>query len=119
MFQDLTRAAAPGSSIAAMAPGLDWHLMLESGDDSFAVTIRDGAVVNVTQGPFVMPSWQTRIVAEPAIWAEFLAPLPRPGRHDVMALLRHGVMRFDGDLHPLMANLLYVKRLFEALRGAE
>ena len=119
MFANLTRTAGPGSALAAMAPGLDWQLMLEAGPDAYAVTIRDGAVIRIAPGPFVLPSWQTRIAASPEEWAAFLAPVPAPGHHDIIALLRRGTIRFEGDLHPLMANLYYVKLLLASLRGAE
>lgn len=119
MFAQLTRTVAPGTALAALAPGLDWRLMLQHGDDDHAVTIRDGAVMQVTPGPFVLPSWQTRIAAPPEEWAAFLAPVPRPGHHDIIALLRRGAIRFDGDLHPLMAHLYYVKRMLASLRDTE
>ncbi|WP_375173218.1 hypothetical protein [Pseudooceanicola sp.] len=118
MFQPLLHTAPPGSALAAMAPGLDWSLMLQSGADDTAVTIRDGAVTQVTSGPFTLPSWQTRLAAAPEEWAAFLAPVPRPGHHDIIALLRRGAIRFEGDLHPLMAHLYYVKCLLASLRGA-
>lgn len=117
MFQTLVQTASPGSALAAMAPGLDWQLMLQSGEDDFAISIRNGAVLDVTEGPFVLPSWQTRIAAPAVEWAAFLAPVPRPGHHDIIALLRRGAIRFDGDLHPLMAHLYYVKRLLASLRA--
>ncbi|WP_136635332.1 hypothetical protein [Pseudooceanicola onchidii] len=119
MFQTLTHTVAPGSPVAAMAPGLDWQLVLRTGPEDHAVTIRDGAVMQVTQGPFVMPSWHTRISASVEEWRAFLVPVPKPGHHDIIALLRRGAVQFDGDLHPLMAHLMYVKRMFETLRVAE
>ncbi|WP_407493093.1 hypothetical protein [Pseudooceanicola sp. MF1-13] len=119
MFEKLTRTAGPGSDLAAMAQGLDWALMLQADDHDTAVTIRDGAVMQVTSGPFVLPSWQTRLSASADEWAAFLQPVPKPGHHDIIALLRRGAIRFDGDLHPLMAHLYYVKRLLASLRAAE
>lgn len=117
MFERLTVTAPPGGALAAQAPGLDWELMLSADDQEWRVTIRQGAVTAVTSGPFVMPSWKTRIAASRAEWEALLAPMPAPGHHDIIALLRRGAIRFEGDLHPLMANLLYVKRLFESLRS--
>ncbi|MDF1854638.1 hypothetical protein [Pseudooceanicola sp.] len=56
MFQDLTRTAAPGSALAAMAPQLDMRLMLRAGDTDTLVTIREGAVTATDSGPHVMAS---------------------------------------------------------------
>lgn len=118
MFEELVRTAGPGSALAAMAPRLDWQLQLGADSDDWAVDIRRGIVAEVRPGPFVLPAWQTRIAAPRDEWLAFLAPVPRPGHHDIIALLRRGAIRFEGDLHPLMANLLYVKRLLASLRPA-
>ncbi|GGE27354.1 hypothetical protein GCM10011360_14560 [Primorskyibacter flagellatus] len=116
MFQPLTRTAAAGTPLAVLAPGVDWDLMLRSGETDHAVTIRNGAVTAVRTGPFLLPSWQTRLTAPETEWQAFLAPVPRPGHHDIIALLRRRAITFDGDLHPLMANMYYVKKLLESLR---
>lgn len=119
MFEGLMTTAGEGSAIAALAPGLDWRLMLGDEDTDWAIAIRGGAVTAVARGPFVMASWQTRIAAPRAEWQAFLRPVPRPGHHDIIALLRRGAIRFEGDLHPLMANLHYVKLMLASLRGQE
>lgn len=116
MFDALTRTAAPGTALAAQARGLDMRLMLRAGDADTLVTIRDGAVTEVRPGPHVTPSWDTRLAAAEADWAEFLAAVPRPGYHDLYALLRNGRMAFEGNLLPMMQNLMYIKRLFASLR---
>lgn len=117
MFDRLTQTVAPGSALAKMAPGLDWTLMLGADHDQWLVCIRDGAVHTVTKGPFVLPSWQTRITATPQEWQAFWAPIPRPGHHDIIALLRRGAITFEGDLHPLMSNLMYTKEMLASLRA--
>ena len=116
MFDRLTETCGKGSAIAALAPGLYWDLMLQSGDNEYAIRIENGAVIAANAGPHVMPSWQTRLAAPTEEWAAFLEPVPGPGHHDVIALLRRGAMRFEGDLHPLMANLYYTKRVLASLR---
>ena len=42
--------------------------------------------------------------------------MPRPGYHDLFALTRFGHARIEGDLHPLMANLRYIKEVLESPR---
>lgn len=116
MFDRLTETCGKGSAIAALAPDLHWDLMLQAGDTEFAIRIENGAVVAANAGPHVMPSWQTRLAAPPEEWAAFLEVVPRPGHHDIIALLRRGAMRFEGDLHPLMANFYYAKRMLASLR---
>ncbi|OWU83347.1 hypothetical protein ATO6_19675 [Oceanicola sp. 22II-s10i] len=116
MFTNLTRTAGPGSKVAAMAPLLDMKLMLSSDTDDVLVTIREGAVTQCTPGPHVMASYDTRLVATTEAWTEYLAAVPRPGYHDIFALLRAGSIRFEGNLLPMMQNLLYIKRLLASLR---
>lgn len=116
MFTNLTRTAGPGSTVAAMAPLLDMRLMLSSGDEDTLVIIREGAVTKTDSGPHVMASWDTRLAATPEAWKAFLAAVPRPGHHDIFALLRAGTIRFEGNLLPMMQNLLYIKRLLASLR---
>lgn len=116
MFRDLTRTGAAGTPLAARARGLSTRLMLASGAAETLATIRGGAVVAVEEGPFVMPSWDVRLAAPEAEWRLFLEATPPPGSHDLMALVRRGVLRFEGNLHPLMANLMYFKLLLASLR---
>ena len=50
-------------------------------------------------------------------WLEFLAPVPKPGWHDIMALSKRGVARIEGNLQPFMANLQYIKDVLAAPRA--
>ncbi|WP_339949555.1 hypothetical protein [uncultured Albimonas sp.] len=116
MFADLLRTGGEGTPLAHRARGLSTRAMLRAGDAETLVELRGGAVVSVEDGPFVMPSWTFAISAPAEDWRLFLAPVPPPGSHDMMALVRRGAMRFEGDLHPLMANLMYFKLLLASLR---
>ena len=53
------------------------------------------------------------------VWEKFLAEVPEPGYNDIMALVRFGRMRLEGNLQPLMANLLYIKLVLATLRKPE
>ncbi|MGR3585870.1 hypothetical protein [Pseudooceanicola sp.] len=116
MFDELTRTAAPGTPLAAQARGLDMRLMLRAGEEDTLVIIRDGAVTEARRGPHVTPSWDTRLSAAPGDWEAFLAAVPRPGYHDIYALLRNGRMAWEGNLLPMMQHLMYIKRLLASLR---
>ena len=74
------------------------------------------AVWGVETGPFVMRSWTFALRATEEVWRKFWQELPPPGYHDIFALLRKERISFDGDLQPLMANLLYVKEVIAAPR---
>ena len=118
-FDRLPQIAATGSPLAQRAQWLDTVLLLVSGAAAFRITIRHGVVVSVETGPFVMPSYDFSLSATPDEWARFLSAEPPPGAHDLMALLRRGTLQLAGNLHPLMANLMYFKLLFAGLRAKE
>ncbi len=93
--------------------------MLEVGETQYLIEIREGRIESVETGPFVMRSWTFAIRATEDVWRKFWEKLPQPGYHDIFALLRHGRIALDGELQPLMANLLYVKEVIAAPRKLE
>lgn len=97
---------------------LSVDFLLGVGADDYLVAVRDGQVASVRRGPFVMPPGRFAIRASAEAWAKFWAKEPPPGFHDIFAMTKSGAARIDGDLHPLMSNLRYVKDLLAAPRDA-
>jgi hypothetical protein len=93
--------------------------MIEVGETQYLIEIRQGRIESVATGPFVMRSWTFSIRATEDVWRKFWEKLPPPGYHDIFALLRKGRIALDGELQPLMANLLYVKEVIAAPRKLE
>ncbi len=93
--------------------------MLEVGETQYLIEVRHGRIESVETGPFVMRSWTFAIRATEDVWRQFWQEPPLPGYHDIFALLRHGRIALDGELRPLMANLLYVKEVIAAPRKLE
>ena len=50
-------------------------------------------------------------------WDTFWLPVPPPGYHDLLAMLKRRRLRIEGNLHPFMANLLYFKDVMAAPRA--
>lgn len=94
------------------------RFLLEVGESAHLVEVLDGVVHAVQEGPFVMPRWTFALRAEPDAWRGFCQPQPPPGYHDLMALVKRRALRIEGDVHPLMAHLLYFKSLLASLRTA-
>ncbi|MBM3645974.1 MAG: hypothetical protein FJX02_16770 [Alphaproteobacteria bacterium] len=94
------------------------RILVESGAQSWLIHVAEGRVARVEEGPFTMPSWTFALRADGESWRRFWAARPAPGDHDLLALVRRGVLRLEGDLRPLFAHLLYVKGLMEAPRRA-
>ena len=93
------------------------RFLVEALPRAWQIHVLRGRIEKVEEGPFVMPSWRFAIRADEASWRRFWQKRPPPGDHDLLALVRRGLMRFEGDLQPLMANLLYVKGVLEAPRA--
>ena len=92
--------------------------MLEVGARQYIVNVRQGRITDITAAP-VMPSWIFALRASEAVWEKFWTAVPEPGYNDILALLSWGRMRFEGNLQPLMANLLYIKEVLARIRTVE
>jgi hypothetical protein len=88
---------------------LDCECLLGPTDHSFHASIRAGRIVVLVPAPVLMRSWRFSYSAQPAAWAEYWKPMPRPGWHDLLALTKRGEAVLEGDLHPFMAHLQYFK----------
>ena len=97
---------------------LDADVLVEIGADSWMLHIHQGKILEVRQGPFRMPSFTFAIRIDADAFAEFLRPEPVPGRNDLMALVRHRLLRLEGNLHPFFSHLIWFKFVFAKLREA-
>ena len=119
MFEKLAEKNNVRHSLASMAQYLNTCFMISTIEHEYLVNIEKGIVKNVEEGPFVMPSYVFKLTAPKNEWIKFLQHTPQPGSHDIIAMLRRKVLKFEGDLHPLMSHLLYFKLLLASLRPAE
>ena len=119
MFKSLIDDNEKRSQLSMMAQYLNTCFMISTIEQEYLVNIEKGIVKNVEEGPFVMPSYVFKLTAPKNEWIKFLQHIPEPGSHDIIAMLRRKVLKFEGDLHPLMSHLLYFKLLLASLRPAE
>ena len=119
MFEKLAEKNNVRHSLASMAQYLNTCFIISTIEHEYLVNIEKGIVKNVEEGPFVMPSYVFKLTASKNEWLKFLQHTPQPGSHDIIAMLRRKVLKFDGDLHPLMSHLLYFKLLLASLRPVE
>ena len=119
MFKSLIDDNEKRSQLSIMAQYLNTCFMISTIENEYLVNIEKGVVKNVEEGPFVMPSYVFKLTAPKNEWKKFLQHIPEPGSHDIIAMLRRKVLKFEGDLHPLMSHLLYFKLLLASLRPAE
>jgi hypothetical protein len=97
---------------------LSTTFLLEVGQTAWLISIFEGRVASVTQGPFVMPLWSFALRAPEAEWEKFWSRRPPPGSNDLMALIKRRVLRAEGNLQIFMANLRYFKEALAKLRPA-
>ena len=119
MFKSLAKNNERRSQISIMAQYLNTCFMISTIENEYLVIIEKGIVTNVEEGPFVMPSYIFKLTTSKDEWFKFLQDTPQPGSHDIIAMLRRKVLKFEGDLHPLMSHLLYFKLLLASLRPTE
>jgi hypothetical protein len=91
--------------------------LIEVGSAQWLVSIVEGRIASIAQGPFVMPSWTFALRAPREEWEKFWSASPQPGSNDLMALIRRRVLAAEGELHVFMANLRYFKESLEKLRS--
>ena len=94
-------------------------MLLEIGENGYVVEIRAGRIEAIRPVTLLVSGWDFAIRGTSDAWAEFWKPMPKPRHHDLIALIREGKMRFEGDLDLLMANLLYLKLALETPRRLE
>jgi hypothetical protein len=86
------------------------------GETGWLVRVHEGRIASVTRAPSVMPDFRFALRAPADAWARFWQPVPEPGWQDLFALQRRKLLVMEGDLQPLMANLLYVKDVLASPR---
>ena len=94
-------------------------VMIEVGATQYLVRFENGRIDSVARVRTNLQPWTFAIRAAEDVWQRFWEPVPAPGYHDLIALLRYGRLKLEGNLQPLMANLIYMKLVLESLRAQE
>lgn len=98
---------------------LSTTFLLDVGTTSWLIGISEGKIVSVVRGPFVMPSWSFALRASEDEWQKFWSADPRPGFHDLLALIKRRTLKAEGNLQIFIANLRYFKEALGKLREAK
>ena len=118
MLEHLKEKVNSDASLTRRGRFLTTTFLIEVGPAQWLVSIVEGKIASVTQGPFVMPSWSFALRASQEEWQKFWSADPRPGSNDLMALIKRRVLKAEGNLHVFLANLRYFKEGLEKLRPA-
>ena len=102
---------------AFRARGMTLDVMLASGRDRFYVPVRAGRVGPVAEGSQILRSASLAFAAKPETWLAHWRPVPAPGEHDLLALVKDERMTIEGDMTLLMRHLQNLKDLLAAPRA--
>jgi hypothetical protein len=87
----------------------DANCLVEIGNTSFFLVFKRGRIERLERGAPLMRSWDFALRGPTEAWRGIWAREPEPGYHDIFALSKKRLLRIEGNLQPLMANLQYVK----------
>jgi hypothetical protein len=116
MIERLPNVVNADTSLVRRGRFVNTTFMIAIDDADYLIRIAEGRVAGVTPGPFITPHYSFALRASRDAWEKFWQPLPPLGFTDIFALVKNKLLRIEGDLHPLMANLLYFKDVLAALR---
>ena len=116
MIDTIARLVNADAGLVRRGRFVDTTFLLAIDDADTLIRIQEGRVIKVTPGPFITPDYSFALRASREVWEKFWQPLPPLGFTDIFALVKQKLMRVEGDIHPLMANLLYFKDVIASLR---
>ena len=119
MIEHLQRLVNGDPALVRRGRWTNADMLLEIGAQGYIVEFRAGRIEAIRPVTLLVSGWDFAIRGTSDAWAEFWKPMPKPRHHDLIALIREGKMRFEGDLDLLMANLLYLKLVLESPRRLE
>ena len=117
MIETLQQRVNDDAALVRRGRYLTTSFLLEVGQTAFLISIYEGRIVSVTQGPFVMPSSAFALRAPEEEWKKFWSHRPPPGSNDLLALIKRRALKAEGDLQVFMAHLRYFKEALAKLRA--
>ena len=96
---------------------LSTAFLLQSDSTPYYVQIERGRIENIQRGPVFLRPWSFSVKAPEDAWLKHWEAVPEPGWHDIFAMAKIGEAEIEGDLHPMMANLRYVKEVLSSPRA--
>ena len=96
----------------------DFGLQALHGGWLSAQPIEAGRIAAIDRQRSPMAGWTFALRAPRAEWELFWKPVPPPGSQDIFAMLKRRVLRIEGNLQPLWANMFYFKDLLAKPRLA-
>ena len=123
LMDGLQAAVNENASLQHWGRWVSLEFLLGVGNTDYLIRIKEGSVTDVRLRSLPIESGVFTIRAAADVWAEHWRPVPKRDYHDLFSMLSAGLAQLDGDITPLMQNLIYFKELIAAPRtiveGAE
>ena len=84
---------------------------------TIVLTVRSGDRLIVTPGASADAAFT--LIASPEAWDEFAKPVPAVGYQSIVAMVRMGHLRVEGDVLEFGRHLLFLEQLFASLRPVD
>jgi len=91
-------------------------VMVQFDDVRVLVRIVQGTVTQVEPVSLPLATWDFSLKARSETWQALWQPIAAAGQHDILALAKSGELAIEGNLHPFMANLQYIKDLLVCVK---
>ena len=114
MLTDLAARVNGDANLVRRGKHVNTTFLIAIDDAYHLIRVAEGRIVAITPGPFITPNYSFALRASRDSWEKLWSPKPLPGFTDIFALVKKKLLRIEGDLHPLMSNLLYFKGVLAA-----
>ena len=98
MIETLRQRVNDDQALVRRGRYLTTSFLLEVGAMPWLISIYEGRIVSVMQGPFVMPSSSFALRASEQEWQKFWNRQPPPGSNDLMALIKRRALKAVGNV---------------------
>lgn len=116
MLEGLAHTVNMNAPLVRRGQYLDTVFLVQVGPQNWIVTVEKGRVVSVAPERLAITPWAFALRASQETWVAFWERSPKPGFHDLMALVKGRHLKVEGDVKVFMANLRYIKDVLGSLR---
>lgn len=118
MISRLKESVNANAALVRRGRWFNADILLEIGTRSHLVAIRNGEIASIDDVSLRLVPFDFALRGSEDAWSEFWKPVPKPMHHDVIALIRAGKMRLEGNVELAMAHFLTLKLMLEQPRKA-
>ena len=110
-LKTLISSANENGILTRLGQWVSLSFVLGLGDRDYVITIEKGRLMDIHPRSLPIEAGSFTIRASQAVWDEHWRSMPKPEYHDLFSMLSAGHAQLDGDILPLMQNLIDFKTL--------